>query len=379
MAGAPPEGEVWYRHDALKFGDFDPSDPDKFYNTIFLDVGTNAVWGNCQMKKENIANMILLDKSELPLYETHPRADRQYWDASRSYERYKFLTVMTGPSPNKITRHTQIHGPYGRGVYGQLYPEQHEKRFGLVPVMVPTKEERYLWVDLTYPLRAILIPRQHIADPKYYKNYCRYLRLDFTARNATMKSAKGEKVRFETDVTWGWGVRAEWTARIDILRLYMVLLFAHRKEVLSKAFRDPYKLIELHDSFSIDLKRRGPGEADMNTDNIVQYDKLVSVSTGGRFKYEGDDFDHLWGAKCLTGIISAGLSCIPVYGPLLSIGFQLTMDAILSPEDFCNKYKVASDKVPSVTGALLGFAQNVLPMLAKGGKLKTSTARAVIR
>jgi hypothetical protein len=173
MAAPSPEGEAWFLHAALKLESFDPANPKDFYNHILLEVVTNHTVDN--------------NPPNLPY--DHPRTGAQVWNpnARTAYVRYKHMPVMTGKSCNDIKRNLQVHGSFD---YWDLNGQSGKTMVALVPVIIPDINERFLWVDLTYPLRGIYIPKSHLAHPKY-NSYCTYSRLDFRSRKVTLEKYTG--------------------------------------------------------------------------------------------------------------------------------------------------------------------------------------------
>ncbi|KAJ6021501.1 hypothetical protein N7540_007005 [Penicillium herquei] len=382
-----PEGDVWFLHETLKqMKGFDPANQKQFYSTIFLEVATNAVWTNKAMKvrvsgggrhtgvtkKEHI--------SALPLADSHPRAGKQTWepDVRSWYERYKFLTVMTGPSPDKITAHKQIHGSHD---YATLYPQDEATRVALVPVPYPTTKGDYLWIDLTYPIRGIYIPKLHLAHPKY-TNCCVYSRLNFRARDVTVKTKSGESVTLKPDSWMGWGLEhAQWTARLDIFAIASVL--AIPDHLLKKEYTDPYQFIQLFPCESIQLKRIGPDEGIMNPGKMIDWEWIMSHEHGVSVTYKTNGFDQLWAIKTLIGLAAVGAGTIPMVGPLVSIAVQLVGDSLTDPQSFCTVHSLLSAKAPGVATSITGYAMNVkgyvkIPKtISSGGHInqKTETTR----
>jgi hypothetical protein len=191
-----------------------------------------------------------------------------------SYERYRYLTVMAGPSFKNIQRVQQMHGSsdymaaYKFSTTGMIDS-------ALVPTLMPDvwkdedrqkddpgdwTQEDYIWVDMTYPLRGIYIPKKQYRCPRSNRLICVYTHVDFrrkhslttytytpeqgeipdeeyTAEEPDLPAHEKERLRCETDqwtggfrigtqemvqgeTSLGWGVKPEWTARfqIDALR-----------------------------------------------------------------------------------------------------------------------------------------------------------------
>ncbi|GIC84306.1 uncharacterized protein Aud_000121 [Aspergillus udagawae] len=437
MAAASPEGEAWFFHEALTVKDkFDPADPKQFYSHVLLEVVTNYT----------VDEGYYVPK--IP-WEDHPRAQKQEWNpaARTSYARYKFMTVMTGPSCGKITRQQAVHGSFD---YWELKPQSGKQMVALVPVLIPNIDERFLYVDLTYPLRGIYFPKSHLAHPKY-SNMCTYSRLDFRSRKVTLKAytpdyskmvkevmkktgsqlgsiagqpgsqaggAMGslfgglaessyglyphkeskqepgileqEKERqkkesslwffqedecLPNDATTGWGFQPQWTARFDIFSLTRVL--AIPDHLLKPDYRDPYQFIKLFSCKALAGAKPEKADSTMNSTDVVRFDQLVSKQLGIQFDYKGNGLDPNWLVKVLSGIAAVALSCIPMIGPLVALGEQLIVDAILDPESFKSQQGLIS-KIPGVVGAMTATGQNTKAFLSEtASKARPSTVLAV--
>ncbi|KAJ5722752.1 hypothetical protein N7488_000787 [Penicillium malachiteum] len=364
---ASPEGEVWFLHDTLRqMKGFDPTNDKQFYSTIFLEVATNAVWKNKAMTVHRSGGRHTgVEKTEhissLPLADSHPRAGKQTWDPEfRSwYERYKFLTVMTGPSPDKITAHKQSHG---QGSTSGSSPSSISDHQGGLSLDRPHLS-----------LRGIYIPKLKSAHPKY-TNYCRYSRLNFRARDVTVKTDSGKTITLKPDSWMGWGLEhAKWTARLDIFAIDTIL--AMPDHLLKKEYTDPYQFIQFFSCENIQLKRIGPDEGIMSPGKMIEWDWIMSNEHGVNATYKKNGFDQLWAIKMLIGLAAVGAGTIPMIGPLVSVGVQLVGDALTDPQSFCSVHSLLSAKAPGVATGLTGYAMNVkgFVKLPKTSSIGTST------
>jgi hypothetical protein len=281
-----------------------------------------------------------------------------------------------------------------------------------VPVDMPSPEERYLWVDLTYPLRAIYFPQRHIAQPRY-PGFCVYSRLSFTECDIVLKKFRiprppplgsyekericddrevrgpkrrkvyqelsdlpkapptlpGEQLRegslpIHPDKWCEWGVQPQWTARFDVKNLMHILTIP--REYLLKEYQDPFDQIVLYDCRCVDLI--GTGTFTMNPDDHgVDILRVINTEHGVDVEYKSSGFDQFWVVKTIGGLALVGVSLIPGYGPVLAFGGQLLLDLVTDPDIFTAQ-KFSSDRVP--VGAAAGAAQidQVKTMLAKSAK-----------
>ena len=101
---------------------------------------------------------------------------------------------MYGPEAKTITRRVKLESAVGRkDMIGKNYVSP---RIFLVPVPMPNSVEQYVWFDLTYPIRAIYLPRQHRVDNNAYKEWCVFQHLAVRLRtlefNAYVRSGEVE-------------------------------------------------------------------------------------------------------------------------------------------------------------------------------------------
>jgi hypothetical protein len=404
---AAPEGDYWFYHESLKSNTFDPTDPKQFYTTVWLEVA---------------ANWTFLDRTgnvpRIP-WEGHPRGGKQFWNLNvfgTAYARHKWMTAMVGRTNKKITRYKKVHGQFARD---HLYDQLNETIVALVPVDMPTPEEKYLWVDMTYPLRGIYFPKRHIASPKY-KNKCMYSRLSFLERPVTLKTfainrpaPQGELVKDESFRSGrersaeierrkregypeedppktlpgdalhegslqlvphdfkGWDIRPQWSVRFDVeVIMHIVSLPA---DILKPEYDDPFKHVALFDCRWIDLAD-GVESFTMNFgDHTVDYLKTVQDEKHMKLVLANNGFDKHWLATTVGGLCLVGVSLIPGYGPIAALGGQMLLDLLTAPDEF-EREKFAKDRAPMVVAAIITSAKSAKGYIL-GSALKGAARR----
>ncbi|KAM0145574.1 hypothetical protein ACHAQE_011195 [Botrytis cinerea] len=209
MAAPPREGPVWFLKESLKSPGYDGSKQEDFYSWMLLEVVYNMT------EDEKYANPPPLK------YPNHPRTGKQAFQGgmfSTDYSRYEFMTAMYGPSAEDIKRTYRIGCHITRD---KVWRETKSAAVCYVAVPRPTKEERFFWVDLTYPIRAIYIPCAFNAHPRY-KGHAIFSRLDVRGRKgippsyvlknhqwnsiAPIHKAINEWNKIENH-NWAWGVK----------------------------------------------------------------------------------------------------------------------------------------------------------------------------
>ncbi|KAF7908139.1 uncharacterized protein EAF01_003894 [Botrytis porri] len=175
MAAAPREGIAWFLKESLKSPGYDGEKPEDFYSWMLLEVVYNATEDEAWALPPPLA------------YPNHPRTGQQVFAGSMTstgYGRYEFMTAMYGPSAEDIKRTYRLKCNISRG---QLWRQTGSAAVCYVAVPRPTKEERFFWVDLTYPIRAIYIPCAFNAHPQY-KSHAIFSRLDVRGRKGMPQS-----------------------------------------------------------------------------------------------------------------------------------------------------------------------------------------------
>ncbi|KAL8784069.1 MAG: hypothetical protein Q9213_004196 [Squamulea squamosa] len=136
---------------AIKIANFDPDEPEHFWTHMILEVAIHA----------SVAHSYYNKDTYLPMW--HPCAEEQRWNPSGrdAYVRYKFLTTMYGPDKDNLKRYQRVHGNFS------YWMMRDSSVIGYVPVLLPTKDEGKMYLDLTFPIRGIFFPLVHKATARY--------------------------------------------------------------------------------------------------------------------------------------------------------------------------------------------------------------------
>ncbi|KAI6754848.1 hypothetical protein HG530_012600 [Fusarium avenaceum] len=143
MALPVPEGIVWFDRGILKNEVADLNDPKQFPKFALVEVVTNRTYDE---------GYIAYNDPLIP-YENHPRASKQ----AVSFDSTKYWSA-TGDARDfeRRTKKTKV---------------------AYLPIPMPTPEERFLWIDLVFPVRAIYLPLSHVADQRM-KRFASYIQLN---------------------------------------------------------------------------------------------------------------------------------------------------------------------------------------------------------
>ncbi|KAL8880738.1 MAG: hypothetical protein Q9198_001917 [Flavoplaca austrocitrina] len=328
----------------------------------------------------------------------HPRAGEQRWNprARDAYVRYKYLTIMYGPDKRNLKRYQQVHGNFS------YWMMRSSSVIGYVPVLLPTKEEGKMYLDLTFPIRGIFFPLAQKAAAKF-PTMCKYVRLDFkrlpvkipyemneeqkrvaqiarsmeregiaglsdfgmlggmiakNASNITPKTTsegpepldKYNALCLPQNVEFGLNYQPKWTIEFDVVPL-VILLAIPRKD--RHPDDDPYKYLRAIEAMDVRTPLSVTLSTNMEDENYADLAQVLKVTQGVSFEYDkAEDLNFL--PDLLNGLVAIGLSCIPLIGPLISCAEQMAYDAIINPDKFSGDND--ADLTNDVIGAIFDTA-----------------------
>ncbi|KAH8435341.1 uncharacterized protein LDX57_012970 [Aspergillus melleus] len=378
MTSTGPEGPGKFHRDLLHTTTWHGgSNPEDFKNYLLLEVVVN----------KSIDEVFTSSGKSPVLPGTgNPRAERQTIQyAGRTYARWRDLWCGVGPRSTKMSRADILHGNGdGRNLSQWLGYNQ----VAFIPIRMPTPEERFLWVDLTYPIRGIYLPSAFYAMPQQkYKDWTRYVQLKFFHNSLTLKTytrvdlherylevqrrvqaaqyawQHGEKLEFppqektvkEPDVPeepnlpglapeftigelnipkdreLGLGYQPRWTARFDIQQLALALHVP--SEMRDEKYLDTYQFITLFNSGDVDsIKAWQMTKArEVELSDHIKHADVINLQEGTDMKERPTKADFDWLRESLRNLIGVGLGLIPYVGPFLSMGFDAVMDYLDNP------------------------------------------------
>ncbi|KAF5876319.1 uncharacterized protein Bfra_002723ia [Botrytis fragariae] len=354
MAGANSEGIAWFPRAALKCWGFDPDDAKQFYSHILLEIVSNSYVDEG------------FGAPDIPCRDIN-RLGKQILSkpVRKTYVRYRYMNAMAGSTCMGTKRQDSVGGT---DAYFQISDQSGKNEVGLWPCLIPTLDEQFLWVDLSYPLRCIYIPLCQEAH-KRYPGLCTYTRVAMHLYSPTLKIYRYIKLDEEELIRGNYNLlnrEKDYAKQIDTLNRGSVgqkmrereghtlkselTKLAHRME-----HRNPITKLPITKEpgvFGAEKRREqgifGDDFEVMNQAGLVQLDRLIISQYGISVTYQGNGYDKDWIVKCLMGIVAVGLSRILMIGPLVALGSQLITDAILDPEFFTTAQELVA-KIPDIT------------------------------
>lgn len=392
----------------MKCSYYNPDDPKDFYSYALIQVVYNA------SVDEFYSNWDA--RHGLPIKD-HKRAGTlsRHWTSAYSteYIAYKYITTMVGPSAKPVKGTNRLRTDIERS---QLERQGQATRVAYVPVLLPTIEERFMWIDLTFPVRGILLPFVYQKDRRD-PDYCQYLQYDFRRLRATVatltrmsweaeKPAKTEardadivdepglspayvedlkakgrvpatfkkgQLELQINQAHGWW-QPEWTARLDIARLYYTEIIPTAE--LKDDYKTWYNAVCLFkydnvqasnmvaqkfgsDEWGWDASVRNANMA--ATHEVIDLVRLLSDENGTNFDYKrNSDADGDLAAKLVEGFATFTTGMIPMVGPLATWGWTAMVSAIKDPKKFVED-NFGPQKSGELLVTLLSTVKNITP------------------
>ena len=233
---------------------------------------------------------------------------------------------------------------------------------------VPMGPEKYAFIDMVVPIRAIYFPLAAKAGA-INQDLCSYLMVDFRLpKGVSMRSQwTGNRyfVPFNNEIGLGKGDRIYQTLALNVPGIYALLSLPPQLRNMDKGLYvakvEGEELINLMGADS----RTGPPA---NTTHIKFYRDIDLVSVmadnfGVDVTWTPYEYSS-WVAEFITNVTTLGLGYIPIAGPLISVAFSLGLTAITDPDFF------KADNVLGVTtnvlNAILASSLNMKANLAPG-------------
>ncbi|KAL4913675.1 hypothetical protein BDW62DRAFT_205342 [Aspergillus aurantiobrunneus] len=196
-----------------------------------------------------------------------------------------------------------------------------------------TPEERFLWVDLTYPIRAIYLPSTFSAYPQK-----KAAEMKILAYEARMALGYGQKLnppaqqptanvpKERNAVGWipeytvgeleiqqnpelGLSYQPTWTARLDIQQLALALHFI----TLFKA--GGVELIKTWQASGAAAR-----EAELGDSVYIKHADVINLQEGTTMKEKPIKAEVDWLKEVVENFVGVGLGLIPYVGPFLAMG-----------------------------------------------------------
>ncbi|KAL9031220.1 MAG: hypothetical protein Q9180_006824, partial [Flavoplaca navasiana] len=161
-------------------------------------------------------------------------------------------------------------------------------------------------------------------------------------------------------VEFGLNYQPKWTIELDVVPL-VILLAIPRKD--RNPDDDPYKYLRAIEAMDVRTPLNVTLGTNMEDENYADLAQVLKITQGVSFEYQkAEDLNFL--PDLLNGLVTIGLSCIPVIGPLIACAKQLAYDAITTPDKFSSEN--AGDLMKDILGAIIDTARDAKGHLNTG-------------
>jgi hypothetical protein len=251
----------------------------------------------------------------------------------------------------------------------------------LIHFPLPDSPETYLWIDLSWPIRNILLPISQVSGPGEQPN-CTYMQIHFRqlrgliSRDGWMEDGNQRLWRdWEGDGRRGlvWDGSAA-SMRIDLDLLYKLLTLPRhmRKDDYNALIALQVHRWDVGVPYNPRLPMNSSGHLVTETGRYVTnypltggrrerrstvgvaMDRFLSGINGVNLNYPAPQQSTMM--RILGTIVSTGLGFVPVIGPLLAIGSDLAFQALLDPTAPGIRDRLTGEFGVELAGAILESA-----------------------
>ncbi|EQL03182.1 hypothetical protein OCS_01105 [Ophiocordyceps sinensis CO18] len=263
----------------------------------------------------------------------------------------------------------------------------------MMPIPIKGKDERYLFIDLVVPVRAIYLPLAHKVD-NLDPDLCTYIMIDFRFRKGVEMMFTGDYPGEDMDYRFGMnrvfnletmgdmmkrkarthpqhkpqpfsykeglGLQPGRTLQVDLRGAYNLLILPRQLRSPEKGLCKPANpkdsIVRNHPESVTTLFNKDPvyhGRAFQ----LLDYSHVISDHFGVDVTWQPYEYKEeassLISQVFLLGV-ETGLSFIPIVGPLISTGFSMFMEAINDPEEFEKKDILKLKGIVDSDGKIVG-------------------------
>lgn len=375
------EGTGTFPHAALKNSWFDPTKPELFYSHLLIEVVTNCSydtnWRASNLKYPPVG------------FGCRTGKECEYLNHAfrNAHIRLERLDIFYGTGSRDIRRGNLYTAPFN---YDTIRDRTKNTDVYYLPVPMPTSQEKCIWMLLSFPIRAIYLPRAHYTDNKSNKDRCTYYGLILRQKDLKLKigpeSQKNRKTLHlppKDDVGWS-NLHSQYVVCFDIQKMAARAVLPD--ELVKDEYQDIYQFIHVEPSEKVEktyTDEKGSSryawypkaktregwyhETTMNMcERGVKLTKVVSKIYGVELK--GANEPSEWLVEVLMGCTAIAVGLIPVVGPLAAVGVYVLMEAILKPEVFTNDDELKK-QIPFLVAGVLESSKLLRPFL-KLSKIK---------
>jgi hypothetical protein len=373
MLMADPEGVIWSRRGILKHQYYDPSDPDQFYSKIIIEVlpkKNDEDWVNAAdlkpIPKNPRVNVLSFNPPFRNALNTPLNINAMYnLNASGRYDCWRLVN---------FTWESSEADPYWDLRQGEMDPYY-------INFQLPTKTERYIYIDLSIPIRAIYLPLSFIADPGY-EDFQSYIHLNFTALGGPLCISGTPETGDASYIDWSgdrkYGIESMYgigsVMRIDTKYLYELL-------PIPRALRRQGEIglngIIVHGYGFINCNKPPIGGA-IIVSQAIKHSQVLSDNIGLHYVIPKTP-PSSWLKSLLKSVIEIAANFIPVVGPLVAIASDLAIDLIEDPGRFAKRFgsELGENVVQALASGAIDYKSRMKPLRTSARSAELSPVTTV--
>ncbi|KAL5590384.1 hypothetical protein FOBRF1_013941 [Fusarium oxysporum] len=320
MAIPYPEGEVFFIRSVLRNKDpthYQADNPAHFYSHLMVEFIWNVEADHGSKNANSWTG------------HSHPRSPYTIVTGSgwnTHYGNWKQLPFSYGPRESDIRRRLE-HNLCASGNRFKDHEKGDAAEAWFMTMPMPTKEERWVWIDMLARIRAIYIPVAFSAS-KDHPNLSMWLQVSFTQSRVVDIWRGGSTFEgHQLNPTSGLGVYRSYTVGFDITGLTELLSCPRQFRKVNPYEAKFIKIVPRTKIQTVPVNGSYSDAYDFNWITIAQAHSGLNIEWGKGEKGS-------WFEDFFKNAIAFSLGFVPGVGPLLSVAFTLGWTAVVSPDRF---------------------------------------------
>ncbi|KAF5679387.1 hypothetical protein FHETE_804 [Fusarium heterosporum] len=210
-------------------------------------------------------------------------------------------------------------------------------------MLMPTKDERWVWIDMLTPIRAIYIPVAHSASEDH-PGLSTWLQVSFVQpKNISIWREGSTFTGHQTDSQNGLRVYRNFTVGFDFTGLTELLCCPRQFRKVNVFQAKFVKIVPASNIRTVSVAASYNDAYDFDWATITRAHSGLNIEWG-----KGEQGS--WFEDFFKNALTFGIGFIPGIGPMLAIAFSLTWTAIRDPDKFMHELSlwVPSVKIPEL-------------------------------
>ncbi|KAF4993973.1 hypothetical protein FGRMN_6104 [Fusarium graminum] len=362
-----PEGEIFFARSVLRNSNpehYQAENVEHFYSHFMVEY----IWNVEADHGSKNANS--------PRGHSHPRSGysivRGGGGWKTDYGNWQQLPFSYGPSETNIRRRLQ-HNLCTSGPRFKSHEKGDAAEAWFMTMPMPTKEERWVWIDMLAHIRAIYIPVAH-STSKDYPGLSTWLQISFVQpRNIPIWRGGSTFTNHPTTSQNGLGVWRAATIGFDFTGLTELLCCPRQFRKVNVFQAKFVKIVNATSIRTVSVAGSYNDRYDFDWATITRAHSGLNIEWGKGEKGS-------WFEDFFKNALTFGIGFIPGIGPLLAIAFSLTWTAIRDPDQFIHELSlwVPSVKIPELFDRDIRISSKQIRGLVHESMWQSRSAQAVV-